>query len=351
MRITVNRRTFRAPPNGYTSPSPNQCQVPHETRQSRAKTKTEKNPDESEELSGPRKTDTTILERLRFSDNQKQPQQQRLPEVDFFVKMSRRKRVENATRAWGQRCSKSIALAVSVSLGFSCVQINAEGLLGVSETLAGPCASDSDVTGFSSLVQLNSEMRRHALLISLPDHEPLPEYTYRLCPQSVFDGSQQIQVPPQLFPYDPTIKCGNSGDAAESCNINGGVTQVFMMDSAGSALDADSATSREPTTGSFSFEGLTFTNSQDLSIAAMMSSPLAIAQFTDCHWKVSQRQRQHHWGDGSVEGECTDQYLVPRTLKGRLVFLWQTMKLSLKLGLTSKRCWKTRTTSSVRIDY
>jgi hypothetical protein len=83
------------------------------------------------------------------------------------------------------------------------------------------------------------------------------------------DGSQQVT--PLL---DRTyIKCGPSGSSHEECIIDGGTTQVLLVDTL------------PDTHRIFVFQGITFQNSQGLSIAAVASSRTR-AEFLDCHWNV-----------------------------------------------------------------
>lgn len=176
----------------------------------------------------------------------------------------------------------AVHLAVSIALGCSFKEVDAN--VSSSAQFVVACGSNSSVRGYSSIAQLNAEMRRDSLLLALPESEPKEEYIYQLCPGFVFDGSQQMQIPPQLFQYNPTIKCGESGSSTDSCVIDGGVTQVFMMDNPVHGGTSESSS----LAGSFDFHGLTFTNSQDISVAALMSSPQYVARFVDCHWRNPQ---------------------------------------------------------------
>jgi hypothetical protein len=118
------------------------------------------------------------------------------------------------------------------------------------------------------------EMKHHASLVSAPLSLPLRErYVYTLCPNLVYEGSQQLTL---LLPRTLVI-CGREGTSMDQCVIQGGSTQVLLIDTA-----ITSTTSRRI----FVLQGLTFTASQDMSIAALASNATR-AEFIDCHWKVS----------------------------------------------------------------
>jgi hypothetical protein len=161
--------------------------------------------------------------------------------------------------------------------------------------------TDLTVLGYTSILDLNAEMRHHASLLAPPWNEsPKSEYRYTLCPHvdvtstmtttttttpSYFEGSQQLT--PLL---DRTyIKCGETGDSGNNaCVIQGGMTQVLLIDDSGDEIDNDTAGSSTSSSSSsrlFVFQGITFLESQDMSIAALASSSTR-AEFIDCHWKV-----------------------------------------------------------------
>jgi hypothetical protein len=137
-----------------------------------------------------------------------------------------------------------------------------------------PCPTDPTLYGYTSIASLNLEMKHHASLVSSPVSLPLKErYVYTLCPKLGFDGSQQLTP---LLPRTYVV-CGRKGSSTDECVIQGGSTQVLLIDTA-----STSSISRRL----FVLQGLTFFGSQDMSIAALASNSTR-AEFIDCHWKVS----------------------------------------------------------------
>ena len=140
----------------------------------------------------------------------------------------------------------------------------------VDSIFAVPCPSDPTLQGYTSLRDLNLEMKRHKSFLAPPLLEtPQAQYKYHLCPHTTFDGAEQLT--PLL---DRTlVQCGRSGSAQDNCIIQGGTTQVLLVDT----LPLQHRI--------FVFQGITFTSSTDVSIAAYASSQTR-AEFYDCHWKV-----------------------------------------------------------------
>ena len=154
-----------------------------------------------------------------------------------------------------------------------------------------PCPSDPSLLGYTSIADLNSEMKRHAGLLwnfwmqadSNQQKEPQQLYQYTLCPHTIFDGTEQLN--PLL---DRTwIRCGREtvNGSKNQCIIRGGKTQVLMIDQGYNSM---ATTTNEEDKGPeriFVFQGITFTESQDISIAAFATGGTR-AEFIDCHWKV-----------------------------------------------------------------
>jgi len=142
--------------------------------------------------------------------------------------------------------------------------------------LAVPCPSDRSLIGYTSIVDLNTELRRHASAMAPPlNRKPFAEYRYHLCPQTalILNTNQSLVLPPSLLAHEPIFQCGHNGNALDSCLIQGGDTQVLLLD------DFSDSTQRL----SVVFQGLTFEGSKDISIAAF--STRTTARFVDCHWE------------------------------------------------------------------
>ena len=151
---------------------------------------------------------------------------------------------------------------------------------------AVPCPSEPSLTGYVSLADLNTEMRRHSSELSPPlNRIPVQEFRYYLCPQSTFNASVPLFLPPALMQYSPVIQCGHRGSSIDTCILNGGANHVLILDS-GDAIDRSStneAITEVVDRQSVVFQGLIFQGSTDISIAAF--SNRTNAQFIDCHWR------------------------------------------------------------------
>lgn len=150
--------------------------------------------------------------------------------------------------------------ALHALLGFSAIitRANAQS--------AAPCAGDNAVTGYSSIEVLNSDMETELQKIQ-DGSAPADEYTFRLCPDTVFDTTT---TPLRPVLNNAMFLCGENGDRANSCTLVGGSEQIKFEDSAveGYVLE------------SMSFMGLSFadfegnTDLTGTSIGAYASSQL-----------------------------------------------------------------------------
>lgn len=180
-------------------------------------------------------------------------------------------------------CNKKFCFRILclVAIGIQWIQ----GTNSADYRYAAPCPTAPEVYGYTSLVELDLEMRRHDSLLYEPLYQPpLDNYTYTLCPDTVFNGIERLTPSPGLLQYSPVIQCSETGQSANKCTIYGGTTQVMLIQR---PLDGNNDTSINL---SVTFQGITFQNSQNVSIAAM-ASPNMRAIFMDCHWIVSQKHK------------------------------------------------------------
>jgi hypothetical protein len=184
--------------------------------------------------------------------------------------------------------------------------------------------------GYISIQDMNLDMLRAASWIAPPLlNPPLERYIYTICPGTILQGQEQLT--PLL--HNSYIRCGGQGHRHDDCIIEGGTTQILLYDTmTTTSTTASSTTSStsisvtstaEPTASTrtaitfddaqsilqgtkeltqseaatatplftpehpkrFIFQGITFQDSQDVSVAAIASSATR-AEFYDCHWKV-----------------------------------------------------------------
>ncbi|EEC43188.1 predicted protein [Phaeodactylum tricornutum CCAP 1055/1] len=134
----------------------------------------------------------------------------------------------------------------------------------VAQTVA--CPQAEGLTGYTTIASINNDMR--AELARISDGEKLPEdsYTYTLCPQTIFDVSNE---PLQPILSDVSFACGSNGEANDSCVLFGGSQQVLIVDSLLNSYPLERIT----------FSGLTFSGfnqnseSRGTAIAAFASKP------------------------------------------------------------------------------
>lgn len=142
---------------------------------------------------------------------------------------------------------------------------------------AAPCPNDSSVIGYSSIEDLNNDMEEELQRIQ-QGGSPADEYTFRLCPDTVFSTTT---APLRPILNNANFVCGEDGDRSNSCTIIGGSEQIRFEDSTIEGYDLSS----------MSFMGLSFADfegNNDLtgtSIGAYATSRLT-ATFTNVAFTV-----------------------------------------------------------------
>ncbi len=142
---------------------------------------------------------------------------------------------------------------------------------------AASCPRDSTITGYSSIEVLNSDMESELQNIQAGS-APAEEYTFRLCPETVFDTTT---TPLRPVLNNAMFVCGENGERVNGCTFIGGSEQIRFENSAieGYVLQ------------SMSFMGLSFadfegnTDLTGASIGAYASSQLT-ATFSDVAFTV-----------------------------------------------------------------
>lgn len=92
---------------------------------------------------------------------------------------------------------------------------------------SGRCQRDENVIGYSSLADINDDMQTELTRIS-GGGEPSESYTFRLCPNTVFDASQTPLTP---LLSNAAFVCGADGNRNNNCIVIGGSEQVRIVDS------------------------------------------------------------------------------------------------------------------------
>ena len=153
------------------------------------------------------------------------------------------------------------------------------------------CPTDPSIQGYVSIQDMNQDMKLEAARLAPPTlKEPLDRYTFRICPHTTLLGSEQLT--PLLDRVE--FICGANGDSQDQCIIQGGATQVLLLVQSpprnGTANSTNTTTTTTDTIADtrqlYVFRGITFQDSQQLSIAALAPSFTTSAEFYDCHWKV-----------------------------------------------------------------
>jgi len=224
-----------------------------------------------------------------------------------------------------------------------------------------PCPVSPSLVGYTSLDDLQADMNRHASNLSVlsvqtqeNDEDSAvdqpPALVYVLCPSATFDvadDAEPLIIPPNLLPFHPIVQCGNSTGKSNSsnyhsgtCVIRGGHTQIMIGDSgtrgvndnpgsngvasasmngasvngsavtggnvslSSSSIRIAAVTAFTPMERSITFHGITFADSQEISVAILISParsgaasrkleqqhlPLK-ATFMDCHWMGNKGQ-------------------------------------------------------------
>lgn len=133
------------------------------------------------------------------------------------------------------------------------------------------CPTDTSLYAYDSIASINDDILAEVQSIEgSPLIEAKPFYNYTFCPNTIFDGSDQL-TPLLNASY---FICGAHGDARDNCTITGGQVQIYLMETGFSSIEY------------VSFHGLTLDSSTYYGVAAFGSNA-STAEFFDCHWKVS----------------------------------------------------------------
>jgi len=95
------------------------------------------------------------------------------------------------------------------------------------------CEDDGNILGYSDLVYLNQDMLLDAFDVYKLNKEPLEEYRYLLCPNTVFNfntaGKVSSIAHTIVVYFDNTIiSCGLEGSIDSSCVFSGGMFHVYF---------------------------------------------------------------------------------------------------------------------------
>lgn len=173
-----------------------------------------------------------------------------------------------------------------------------------------PCPDHPDWQGYTSLEALQSELRQHdAWVVSsfsssaigttaTTEEDVHVVLEYPICPRTILNTTlQPLLIPPTLLEkYPLVILCLSPTSSEPSCIVRGGRTQVLVVES-------QQQQQQEPTTTasgslfstmapqaqqlvqegpSLTMQGLTFENSQDISLAILHAT--VTLQCVECHW-------------------------------------------------------------------
>lgn len=143
-----------------------------------------------------------------------------------------------------------------------------------------PCGDGSSgETGYSTIASLNSDIAAEQARIS-QGGTPAAEYTFVLCPNTVLDASAEPLKP---LLSNSFFLCGRDGSSSNSCTIDGGPTQVEIVDSSISSYPLADLT----------FSGIQFSAFTTESISATATFPTT-ANFQDVIWTVSKVDTRRH---------------------------------------------------------
>lgn len=143
---------------------------------------------------------------------------------------------------------------------------------------AKECSRDPTVVGYESLAALNNDMETELNRIR-DGGTPEESYTFRLCPNQLFDAESSTLLP---VLNNAMFVCGSDGSRSNNCIIIGGSEQVRIENSQVDTYPLESLT----------FIGLTFADFKGnaaitgTSIAALASAPTT-ATFLDVTFTVS----------------------------------------------------------------
>jgi hypothetical protein len=148
---------------------------------------------------------------------------------------------------------------------------------------AGPCDRDTSVEGYSSITDINADMQAELGRIA-DGGEPNESYTYRLCPNVVYDAATAPLVPVLSNSF---FVCGSDGSRNNNCIILGGDEQIRIQDS----------TLNDYTLERLSFMGLTFAdfngnNAATGTCVSALADSRTTAVFIDVSFTVSANVEQ-----------------------------------------------------------
>lgn len=147
-------------------------------------------------------------------------------------------------------------------------------IIGVRSQRTVSCPA-SGIQGYDSISAINDDMQQELQRIMLDGENPLPSYSYILCPDTTFDGATTLL--PVL--NEITFLCGEGG-LARTCVIAGGTQQVLISESIDPTYPLENIT----------FVGFSFSNFNGTSISAYATN-VTMATFEDCAWTVSKEQK------------------------------------------------------------
>jgi hypothetical protein len=137
---------------------------------------------------------------------------------------------------------------------------------------------DTDLRGYTSLADLNSDMQTELDRIAAGG-TPEESYTFTLCPNQAFDANAVTLLP---VLSDSTFVCGAIGDPDDDCTLLGGEEQIRIEDSTINGYTLETLVFVGLSFADFSSDG----GAMATSIAALASSTTT-ATFMNSRWSVS----------------------------------------------------------------
>jgi hypothetical protein len=160
-----------------------------------------------------------------------------------------------------------LSLLVSCVFFFQieCVQCQFNGF----EPTVAPCSSDSTITGYTSIEDINSDIDTELGRIEAGE-APQEMYFLTLCP-----GTFDVSSGPLLPRLDQaSFSCAGTGNSDDGCIFSGGTEVIRIEDSSIEGYIINS----------INFLGITFTAFTGYSVELLASAPTE-AIFMDCLWK------------------------------------------------------------------
>lgn len=118
----------------------------------------------------------------------------------------------------------SLRFLAGIVAAASMHRINAQGF----GTSVEPCPNAPDVTGYSTVDALNSDMMAELEKIRAGG-PPVEPYMFELCPNTIFNTSATPLIP---LLSGSVFSCGSAAAPGTGCDITGGDTQVLIDDPA-----------------------------------------------------------------------------------------------------------------------